>query len=145
MSRERLIVVATEDACGFDGKVSSQLGRSPFFLMAEADGRMATVSKVVPNPCSGAHRRGAVPRFVRDLGAIEIFERFGIEVATGVHGTVATVLGAYLSGEHRGVVPCAHDPSNRCREDGGQSKGDRHEQGCHQHRAERQGLGQPDG
>ena len=157
MSRERLIVVATEDACGFDGKVSAQLGRSPFFLMAEADGRMATVSKVVPNPCSGAHRPGAVPRFVRDLGAdviiaggmgpgaIEIFERFGIEVATGVNGTVATVLGAYLSGEHRGVVPCAHDHSNRCREDGGQSKGDRHEQGCHQHRAERRGLGQPDG
>ena len=143
MSRERLIVVATEDACGFDGRVSAQLGRSPFFLMAEADGRMATVSKVVPNPYSGAHRPGAVPSFVCDLGAdviiaggmgagaIEIFHGFGIEVATGVTGTVATVLGAYLSGEHRGVVPCAHDHSTRCHEDGGQRKGDRHEQSGH--------------
>ena len=149
MSRERLIVVATEDACGFDGKVSGHFGRCPFFLMAEADGRTATVSQVVPNPYFGAHQPGAVPRFVRDLGAdviiaggmghgaIEIFHGFGIEVATGVTGTVAAVLGAYLSGVHRGVVPCAHDHSNRCHEDGGQSKGDRHGQGGHQHRAQR--------
>ena len=130
MSEERLIVVAAEDACGFDGEVSGHFGRCPFFLLAEADGTTATVSEVVPNPYSGAHQPGAVPRFIRDIGgeviiaggmgprAIEMFHGFGIDVATGVTGTVATVLGAYLRGEHRGVVPCAHDHPDSCGEHG---------------------------
>ena len=95
MPEERLIVVAAEDACGFDGEVSAHFGRCPFFLLAEANGRMATVSEVVPNPYSGAHQPGAVPHFIRDLGAdviiaggmgpraIEMFHGFGIDVATG--------------------------------------------------------------
>ena len=132
MSEERLIVVAAEDACGFDGEVSGHFGRCPFFLLAEADGTTATVSEVVPNPYSGAHQPGAVPRFIRDMGgeviiaggmgprAIEMFHGFGIDVATGVTGTVATVLGAYLRGEHRGVVPCAHDHPDSC---GGHGQG----------------------
>jgi len=129
MSEERLIVVAAEDACGFDGEVSGHFGRCPFFLLAEAEGRTATVSEVVPNPHFEAHQPGAVPGFVRDLGAdviiaggmgpraIEMFHDFGIDVATGVAGTVSTVLGAYLRGEHRGVMPCAHGHANGCRED----------------------------
>jgi predicted Fe-Mo cluster-binding NifX family protein len=126
MSEERLIVVAADDACGFDGEVSAHFGRCPFFLLAEANGRMATVSQVVPNPYSGAHQPGAVPDFIRDLGAdviitggmgpraIDMFHAFGIDVATGLTGTVATVLGAYLRGEHRGVEPCAHDHPDSC-------------------------------
>ncbi len=126
MSEERLIVVAAEDACGFDGEVSGHFGRCPFFLLAEANGTTATVSEVVPNPHFGAHQPGAVPRFIRDIGAeviiaggmgpraIEMFHGFGIDVATGVTGTVATVLGAYLRGEHRGVVSCAHDHPDSC-------------------------------
>jgi predicted Fe-Mo cluster-binding NifX family protein len=132
MPEERLIVVAAEDACGFDGEVSAHFGRCPFFLLAEADGRTATVSEVVPNPYSAAHQPGAVPRFIRDMGAdtiiagemgpraIEMFYGFGIDVATGATGTVATVLGAYVRGEHRGVVPCAHDHRDRC---GGHGEG----------------------
>jgi predicted Fe-Mo cluster-binding NifX family protein len=46
--------------------------------------------------------------------AIEMFHGFGIDVATGATGTVSTVLGAYLRGEHRGVVPCAHDHPESC-------------------------------
>ena len=38
MSEETLIVIAAEDACGFDGEVSAHFGRCPFFLLAEADG-----------------------------------------------------------------------------------------------------------
>jgi predicted Fe-Mo cluster-binding NifX family protein len=126
MSEERLIIVAAEDACGFDGEVSAHFGRCPFFLLAEADGRTATVSEVVPNPYAGAHPPDAVPRFIRDMGAntiiaggmgpraIEKFHGLGIDVATGITGTVATVLGAYLRGEHRGVVPCAHDHPDSC-------------------------------
>jgi len=126
MPEERLIVVAADDACGFDGEVSAHFGRCPFFLLAEANGRMATVSQVVPNPYPGAHQPGAVPHFIRDLGAdviiaggmgpraIEMFHGFGIDVATGLTGNVSTVLGAYLRGEHRGVAPCAHDHPESC-------------------------------
>jgi len=128
MSGDRLIVVATEDACGFDGEVSTHFGRCPFFLLAEADGRTATVSEVVPNPYRGAHQPGAVPRFIRDMGAdviiaggmgpkaIEMFHGFGIDVATGATGTVTRVLGAYLRGEHKGEAPCAHDHPSSCHE-----------------------------
>jgi len=126
MSEERVIVVAAEDACGFDGEVSAHFGRCPFFLLAEANGTTATVSEVVPNPYRVAHQPGAVPRFIRDMGAdviiaggmgpkaIEMFHGFGIDVATGATGAVTTVLGAYLRGEHRGVVPCAHDHPDSC-------------------------------
>jgi len=121
MSRERLIIVAAEDACGFDGEVSSQLGSCPFFLLAEANGSTVTVSTVVPNPDFGTQRPGAAPRFIHDMGAnviiaggmepraIHAFHDFGIDVATGATGTVRTVLGAYIRGEHLGVVPCSQD------------------------------------
>ncbi len=126
MSEETLIVIAAEDACGFDGEVSAHFGRCPFFLLAEADGTTATVSEVVPNPYRAGHQPGAVPRFIRDIGAdviiagemgpgaIEMFHAFGIDVATGATGAVTTVLGSYLRGEHRGVEPCAHDDRGDC-------------------------------
>jgi hypothetical protein len=45
-----------------------------------------------------------------------MFHGFGIDVATGATGAVEEVLAAYLRGEHRGVVPCAHDHPNSCHE-----------------------------
>ena len=116
MSEEKLIVVAAEDACGFDGQVSAQFVRCPFFLLAEVNGSTAAVSEVVPNPHVGTHRPDAVPRFIRDMGAkviiaggmgqgtMEAFRGFGIDVASGATGTVATALGAYLRREHRHKV-----------------------------------------
>jgi predicted Fe-Mo cluster-binding NifX family protein len=124
MSEERLIVVAVEDACGFDGQVSAHLGRCPFFLLAEVNGSMATVSEVVPNPHFGAHRPDVVPRFIRDMGAnaiiaggmgqgaIEIFHGFGIDVAADATGTVATALRAYLRPERRKTVAGAQKLSD---------------------------------
>lgn len=118
MSQERRIVVAAEDARGFEGEVSGQLGRCPFLLLADVEGRMATVSQVVPNPHVGSHPADALPGLVRDLGAdvviaggmgpgaIQTFHDFGIDVATGVTGTVSQVLGAYLRGDHSGLLPC---------------------------------------
>ena len=128
MSDERLIVVATEDACGFDGEVSGHFGRCQFFLLAEANGKTVTVSEVVPNPYSGAHQRGSVPIFIHEIRAdaiivggmgpkaIEIVHGFGIDVAAGATGTVANVLEVYLRGEHRGVRSFAHDHPNSCHE-----------------------------
>jgi predicted Fe-Mo cluster-binding NifX family protein len=126
VTEEKLIVVATEDAFGFEGRVSGHFGRCPFFLLANANGYTVTVSRVLPNPYSNVHEPGAVPRFIHDLGAdaiiagamgpqaIDMFHSYGIDVATGATGTVSAVLGAYIRGEHLGALPCAHDHPDGC-------------------------------
>jgi predicted Fe-Mo cluster-binding NifX family protein len=126
MSEDRLIAVAAEDTRGFEGQVSAHFGRCPFYVLAEVDGTMATVSRVVPNPHSGAHKPGVMPQFIHDLGAdviiaggmgpraIDMFRGFDIAVATGAAGTVEEVLGAYLRGEHRGEAPCAGPHRSGC-------------------------------
>jgi predicted Fe-Mo cluster-binding NifX family protein len=126
MSEEILIAVAAEDDRGLDGEVGAHFGRCPYYVLVEANGSTVAGSRVVANPYFDMHRPGVVPRFIRDLGtdviiaggmgprAIEMFHGFGIDVATGATGSVATVLGAYLRGEHRGVVPCAHDHPDSC-------------------------------
>ena len=126
MSEERLIAIAAEDVRGFEGQVSDHFGRCPYYVLAEVDGTMATVSRVVPNPYSGAHQPGVMPKFIHDLGAnviiaggmgpqaIDMFHGFGMDVATGAVGTVEEAIGAYLRGEHRGVSPCAHDHPDSC-------------------------------
>jgi predicted Fe-Mo cluster-binding NifX family protein len=126
MSEERLIAVASEDDRGLGGKVSAHFGRCPYYVLVEANRGTVTGSRVVANPYFELHRPGVMPRFIRDLGtnviiaggmgprAIEMFRGFGIDVATGLTGAVDEVLGAYLRGKHRGVVPCAHDhPDSR--------------------------------
>ena len=138
MPKERLIAVAAEDDLGLDGEVSAHFGRCPFYLLAEVKDDTITGSRVVANPHFGAHQRGVVPRFIDDLGAnaiiaggmgpraIDLFRGFGIDVATGVIGSVRGVLEAYLRGEHREVVACAHDHPNSCGEHE-QQRGEDHE------------------
>ena len=130
MSQEKRIAVAAEDDRGLEGEVGAHFGRCPYYVLVDTDDRTVTGSRVVANPYSDAHRPGVMPRFIRDLGtnviiaggmgpkAIEMFHGFGIDVATGATGSVSTVLGAYLRGEHRGVVPCAHDHPDGCGEHG---------------------------
>jgi predicted Fe-Mo cluster-binding NifX family protein len=128
MSGERRIAVAAEDDRGFDGQVSAHFGRCPYYVLVEANGGTVAGSRVVANPYFDLHRPGVMPRFIRDMGAdviiaggmgpraIGMFHGFGIDVATGATGSVEEVLGAYLRGEHQGVVPCAHDHPSSCHE-----------------------------
>ena len=130
MSEERLIAVASEDDRGLSGKVSGHFGRCPYYVLVEANGGTVAGSRVVANPYFDLHRPGVMPRLIRDMGAnviiaggmgpraIDMFHGFGIDVATGVVGKVGEVLEAYLSGQHRGVVPCAHDHPESCGGDG---------------------------
>jgi predicted Fe-Mo cluster-binding NifX family protein len=130
MSEEKIVAIAAEDDRGLDGQVGAHFGRCPFYVLVEANGKTVLGSRVVANPYFDGHRPGVMPRFIRDLGAdviiaggmgpraIDMFHGFDIDVATGVTGTVAAVLGAYLRGDHRGVVPCAHDHSDSCGEHG---------------------------
>jgi predicted Fe-Mo cluster-binding NifX family protein len=67
-----------------------------------------------------------MPRFIQGLGvdtilaggmgprAIDMFSRFGIDVATGLTGTVRDVVESYLRGEVSGTVPCRHDHADGC-------------------------------
>ena len=130
MSEGKLIAIAAEDGRGLDGQVSAHFGRCPYYVLVETNGDTMVGSRVITNPYFDVHRPGVMPRFIRDLSAnviiaggmgpraIEMFHGFGIDVATGATGAVGTVLGAYLRGEHRGVVPCAHDHPDSCGEHG---------------------------
>jgi predicted Fe-Mo cluster-binding NifX family protein len=126
MPGETLIAVAAEDDRGLHAQVSGHFGRCPYYVMVEADGGSVTDSRVIVNPHFGGHQPGVMPRFIRDTGAnviiaggmgpraIDMFHGFGIDVATGATGVVEEIVGAYLRGEHRGVVPCAHDHPSSC-------------------------------
>ena len=46
--------------------------------------------------------------------AQQMFQAFGIEVATGAVGNEGRVLGAYMRGELKGFVPCTHDHPESC-------------------------------
>jgi len=128
MREKTTIAIAAEDDRGLGGQVSGHFGRCPYYVLVEANGSAVIGSRVVANPYLDLHRPGVMPRFIRDLNAdviiaggmgpraIELFHGFGIDVATGATGAVEEVLAAHLRGEHRGVVPCAHDHPNSCHE-----------------------------
>jgi predicted Fe-Mo cluster-binding NifX family protein len=126
MPEQQLIAIAAEDDRGLVGQVSGHFGRCPFFVLVTAQGEKVVTSSIVTNPHFAAHVPGVVPEFVHDLKAnviiaggmgpraIDMFHGFGIDVATGLTGEIEKVLQAYLSGEHRGVMPCAHDHPESC-------------------------------
>ncbi len=139
MTGERLIAVASEDSSGLDGQVSAHFGRCPFYVLVKVNGDTEIEFQIlVANPHFDSHQPGMMPRFIRGLGAdviiaggmgpraIDMFHGFGMDVATGAVGSVEEVIGAYLRGEHRGVVPCAHDHPDSCGGDR-QRGGGRHE------------------
>ena len=126
VEQTRMIAVATDDERGLEGQVAEHFGRCPAYVVVKATGREIQDAQVVPNPHFQTHQPGQVPRFVRGLGvdailaggmgprAIDLFSQFGIEVATGVTGSVRDVVGAYLRGDASGTVPCAHDHPDSC-------------------------------
>jgi len=122
----RKIAVACEDDRGLDGQVSGHFGRCPAYTVVEIQGDRIAGARVEKNPHFGNHQPGTMPTFVRGLGAdvvvaggmgpraIDMFHEFGIEVVTGAVGNVRRVVEAYLRGELRGIVPCAHDHPESC-------------------------------
>ncbi|MCP4606317.1 MAG: P-loop NTPase [Proteobacteria bacterium] len=125
MSKKK-IAIAAEDDKGLDGQVSMHFGRCPYYLLADVEDGKLVGHKIVENAHFGNHRPGQMPVFIRDLGAdvilaggmgpkaIDMFQSFGIEVATGAVGNVGKVLDAYLQGNIKGIVPCEHDHAESC-------------------------------
>jgi predicted Fe-Mo cluster-binding NifX family protein len=122
----RSIAVAAEDETGLDGQVAGHFGRCQACVVVETSGGQIEGSRVVPNPHAQAHQPGQMPRFIQGLGvdailaggmgprAINMFAQAGIDVATGLTGTVRDVVESYLRGELSGTVPCRHDHPNSC-------------------------------
>ncbi len=121
-SKKRVAVAAADDG-GLEAAVSMHFGRCPFYIVFELSGEQVTGVESVANPSAGEHRPGRMPRVVAGLGAeviisggmgpraLDAFEQLGIEAVTGASGKVGDALGAYLSGDLRGVDPC--DPARR--------------------------------
>jgi predicted Fe-Mo cluster-binding NifX family protein len=122
----KLIAIACEDDRGMQGRVSAHFGRCPCYTMVEVKDGQVIGHRVEQNPNVTQHRPGAMPQFIRSLGAnvilaggmgpkaVDMFHSFGIEVATGAAGIVSDVLDAYLAGNLSGIVPCNHDHPDSC-------------------------------
>jgi len=120
------IVVAAQDDHGLAGEVSQHFGRCPYYVLADTEEGDLRGYEIQANPLFGNHQPGSAPNYIAQLGAdvilaggmgpraVEMFNRFGIDVATGVAGRVVDVINSYLSGELRGTVPCAHDHPESC-------------------------------
>jgi predicted Fe-Mo cluster-binding NifX family protein len=124
-TRPLRIAVASEDERGLDSRVSAHFGRCPDYTIAEVRGVEILSHRVVANPHFEAHVPGAVPEFLADqkadvvlaggMGprAVMMFRDLGIEVATGIDGSVADALARWIGG-FRGITPCRHDHPDSC-------------------------------
>jgi predicted Fe-Mo cluster-binding NifX family protein len=122
------IAVASEDGRGLTGSVSAHFGRCSTYTIARVEGGKITDTEVVENPHAAQHVPGAVPQFLAGLKpdvvlaggmgprAVMMLRQFGIDVATGVSGTVEEAIAAWVSGAERGIVPCEHDHPESCGE-----------------------------
>jgi len=120
------IAFSCENNQGLQSEMSGHFGRCPYFMLVDVEGSDVKNAQAVENPYFNGHVPGVVPQFINTqkvnvmiaggMGpkAVQMFESFGIEVATGVGGSVENVLKAYLDGRVSGSVPCAHDHQDSC-------------------------------
>jgi len=120
------IAFASEGNEGLNSEMSGHFGRCPYFIMVDVEGKEIKTVRPVENPYFNGHVPGAVPTFINTqkvnvmiaggMGpkAIDMFNSFGIEVATGVGGKVENVLKAYLDGNVNGTTACSHDHTDSC-------------------------------
>lgn len=112
------IALACDDDLGLEGQMSAHFGRCPYYSLVDVEDGDIIKTEVVANPYYNQHQPGVVPNFINTKGvhvmiaggmgprAIEMFNQFGIDVATGAMGKVENVVKAYLKGEISGVYPC---------------------------------------
>ena len=118
------IAISSMDADGLNSRVSGHFGRCPYFIIAEVDNNQVTSATALANPYAQHHQPGQVPQFINQQGvnvmlsggmgrrAVDFFNQFGIDVATGAAGTVGQAVQAYLDGKLNGAKPCAESESH---------------------------------
>ena len=113
------IAISAETNDGLDSRVAQHFGRCPYFAFVEVKGNKVQSIEVIENPYFSGHQVGQVPTFIHEqkakvmlsggMGgrAIQFFQQFGIDTATGASGTVRETLVNYFAGNLRGAAPCA--------------------------------------
>jgi len=112
------IAISTEEKNGLDSPISHHFGRCPYYVLVDMEGvSIATVTSI-ENPYFQQHKPGMVPEFIKNQGvdvmisggmgrrAIDFFDQFGIQVATGAVGNVRMTLELYMDGKLQGATPC---------------------------------------
>ncbi|MCM8900246.1 NifB/NifX family molybdenum-iron cluster-binding protein [Caldicoprobacter algeriensis] len=99
------------------GYVSPHFGRCEKYVLIDIENRKVTTSRVIDNP---GHSPGFIPRFLHDQGvncilcggigkqAIQLLEEYGIDVITGVEGSVEEVIQKLLAGTLKGGASFCH-------------------------------------
>lgn len=112
------VAISVETNNGLDSLLAHHFGRCPYFAMIDVDGYEVKSVEVLANPFYNGHQPGQVPRFIKEQAAdvmlsggmggraIQFFQEFGIQTATGATGTVRTALESYLDGKLSGAAPC---------------------------------------
>ena len=112
------IAISVETKNELDSIVAHHFGRCPYFAFVDVDERDIKSVELVDNPFYAGHQPGQVPGFINQqkadvmlsggMGgrAIQFFQQYGIQAATGATGTVRTALESYLGGELSGAAPC---------------------------------------
>ena len=112
------IAISAEDNRGLDSRVSHHFGRCPCYVIVDVYKEEVQVVQAIDNPYAKQHQPGMVPGFIHDKGvdvmisggmgrrAIDFFDQYGIQVATGADGSVRITLDRYFKGQLNGAQPC---------------------------------------
>jgi predicted Fe-Mo cluster-binding NifX family protein len=112
------IAISSEENKGLDSQVSHHFGRCPYYVLLVVDCEEVQEVKTIANPFYSQHQPGQVPGFIHEQGvevmisggmgrrAIDFFDQYGIEVATGAEGTARSTLERFLKGELNDAQPC---------------------------------------
>ena len=112
------IAISVETKNELDSIVAHHFGRCPYFAFVDVDERDIKSVELVDNPFYAGHQPGQVPGFINQqkadvmlsggMGgrAIQFFQQFGIQAATGASGTVRSTLESYLGGALSAAAPC---------------------------------------
>lgn len=118
------IAVSADTNQGLESQVAHHFGRCPFFALVEVKESKIESVTVIENPFYAAHQPGQVPGFIHQqeadvmlsggMGgrAIQFFNQFGIEAATGASGTVQEAVTCYLEGGLQGASSCAESEAH---------------------------------
>ncbi len=99
------------------GYVSPHFGRCQKYVLIDIENGEVTSGQVIDNP---GHSPGFIPKFLHDKGvncivcggigkqAAQLLEEYGIEVITGVEGSVESVIQKLLVGTIEGGASFCH-------------------------------------
>jgi predicted Fe-Mo cluster-binding NifX family protein len=113
------IAVASDG--GAEGNAASHFAHCSHFVVFEVEGGKVGNAAAMENPYKEKHVPGAIPEYVKSLGAsvlitggigpsaIQLFGKMGIEVICGARGKVSELVVDYLEGKLKADEnSCAH-------------------------------------